>query len=147
MVGPVDFSGVPASVLTVYEGMRVTLWGWSLMLTSLVIRRVLDVRSKRHLHPEYVSIKTPEDPVLLSMAACFCVVVLSTYTRIVADTLQGLPRSAFTFPEVIASTTAFMIIAALFVTMLSYRRKFKIKWMFGWSVLSMLIVLAQAYGQ
>lgn len=129
--------------MLLYEAMRVTFWGWALLLASLVLRRALDLHMKRHLRPDYVPIKLPERPALLWLSGCLCTVVLSTYTRIIADSLRGLPRSDFTVPELFASTTAFMVATAICVTLLSYHRKFKAKWMAGWSALSLIIVTVQ----
>lgn len=129
--------------MMLYEAMRVTLWGWSFLLAALVVRRAIDLHLRRNLRPGYVPVALPERPVLLWLSGCLCTVVLSTYTRIIADSLRGLPRSDFTFTEVFASTSAFMVATAICVSLLSYNRRFKAKWMAGWAVLSLVTVAVQ----
>ncbi len=133
----------PDAVMVFYEGMRVTLWGWSLLLASLVVQRAADLHKRRQLHPNYIPIRLPERPSLLWFAGCVCTVVLSTYTRIITDSLRGLPRSNFSFPELLVSTSAFMVVTAWLVMLLTYDRNFKVKWLAGWSVLSLVVVWTQ----
>lgn len=124
-----------------HEALRLTHYGWCLMLAYLLFRRFFDWRTARHLHPLYRQVPSLAMPFVMVVAGLFLATQFVLSTRGVLGTFELVSPLAFTLPELLIARVMRMAVAAVFIGMFSYEPRFKMYWLAGWLGFSHFIML------
>lgn len=123
-----------------HEALRLTFYGWCLLLAWLVVRRGWDWRRGKHLSPSYPPVRALEMPAIMVFGVLFLVTQFLLFTKPVAVSFLLLPRSEFTPGELLIPLAARMALCAWLIDLFAYDRRFKLWWLASWAAFSSFLI-------
>lgn len=124
-----------AVIIYFHEALRLTFYGWCIMLAYLVMRRTADWIRWRDKVGQYIPVRALDMPWILAFAAIFLVVQFVLFTRAVMVSFGAEPVALT--PDLLLLPLALrMTMAVILISLFCYERRFKIKWLAAWALFS-----------